>query len=288
MANLKSEFAFLALTIPAAMVLLTAAPALAQDEAAAAATTEAAAPAPAAEVAKPAECPKCDCPACPPCPPPPPPAPAADAVEWKAQSKGGMLITGGNSQSKNFTFGVNASRKEGNNKLAFEGGLAYGTSNNSVATVVDADEHHHRGRSPGGREHQQLGRQGPLRPLPHGQQHGVSPAAWPPRTRSPARPSSAVDSSATAASCSRTRCTPWWPSSATTSRTSATYRKARPRRRSGQHSLGARLRRRDAFADQGNRGHGQRRGPVQPQQGRQGHQRQRRHARASRRSRIRA
>ena len=46
-----------------------------------------------------------------------------------------MLITGGNSQSKNFSFGVNGFRKEGNNKLALEGGMAYGTSNNSVATV---------------------------------------------------------------------------------------------------------------------------------------------------------
>ncbi len=122
-------------------VLLAPAPVLAQESAPAAAPAEAApaasaaAPAPVAEVAKPAECPACDCPACPPCPPPPPPAPPAAAVEWKAQSKGGMLITGGNSQSKNFTFGVNASRKEGSNKLALEGGLAYGTSNNSVATV---------------------------------------------------------------------------------------------------------------------------------------------------------
>jgi hypothetical protein len=33
-------------------------------------------------------------------------------VEWKAQSKGGMLITSGNSHSKNFTFGVNGFRKE--------------------------------------------------------------------------------------------------------------------------------------------------------------------------------
>lgn len=68
----------------------------------------------------------------PPAPPPPPPA------EWKVQSKGGMLITGGNSQSKNFTFGVNGFRKEGNNKLALEGGLAYGTSNNTTVTGVDS------------------------------------------------------------------------------------------------------------------------------------------------------
>jgi hypothetical protein len=46
-----------------------------------------------------------------------------------------MLITGGNSQSKSFVFGVNGFRKEGNNKLTLEGGLAYGTSNVMVANV---------------------------------------------------------------------------------------------------------------------------------------------------------
>jgi hypothetical protein len=99
-------------------------------------TTEKAA-APAAEsVPPPAPAtPKCECPPpCPPPPPPPPPAPAPD-VEWKAQSKGGMLITSGNAQAKSFTFGVNASRKEGNNKLALEGGLAYGTTNSLVANA---------------------------------------------------------------------------------------------------------------------------------------------------------
>jgi hypothetical protein len=75
----------------------------------------------------------------PPAPPPAPPVPPPNPVEWKAQSKGGMLITGGNSQSKNFTFGVNGFRKEGNNKLALEGGLAYGTSNNSYVTALDSN-----------------------------------------------------------------------------------------------------------------------------------------------------
>jgi hypothetical protein len=110
--------------------------AFAQTEAAPSAKEPAAAPAaeaaPTGEATKPAEVPKCECPACPPVPPP---APPVNPIEWKAQSKGGMLITGGNSQSKNFTFGVNGFRKEGNNKLALEGGMAYGTSNNSVATV---------------------------------------------------------------------------------------------------------------------------------------------------------
>lgn len=69
-------------------------------------------------------------------PPAPPPAPP---VEWKVQSKGGAMISGGNSQTKNFTFGLNGFRKEGNNKLALEGGLAYGTSNNSTVTSTYVD-----------------------------------------------------------------------------------------------------------------------------------------------------
>jgi hypothetical protein len=52
----------------------------------------------------------------------------APAVEWKAQAKGGFLMTSGNSSTTNGTFGVNASRKQGNNKLALEGGFAYGKS----------------------------------------------------------------------------------------------------------------------------------------------------------------
>ena len=111
------------LTATLALLTLAAAGADAQAQ------TEAA-PAAEAPAAAPAETPPAPPPA-PPAPPVPPPTP----VEWKAQSKGGMLITGGNSQSKNFSFGVNGFRKEGNNKLALEGGMAYGTSNNSVATV---------------------------------------------------------------------------------------------------------------------------------------------------------
>ena len=65
-------------------------------------------------------------------PAPPPPAPT---VEWKAQSKGGFVMTSGNSQATNITFGANGSRKEGNNKLELEGNVAYGRSKNLVATV---------------------------------------------------------------------------------------------------------------------------------------------------------
>jgi hypothetical protein len=50
----------------------------------------------------------------------------APPVEWKAQIKAGVLITGGNSQVQSATLGLNASRKEGNNKLSLESGVAYG------------------------------------------------------------------------------------------------------------------------------------------------------------------
>ncbi len=61
---------------------------------------------------------------------PPPPAPPA---EWKVQSKGGFIMTSGNSQATNVSFGVNGSRKEGNNKLSLEGGIAYGRAKNLIA-----------------------------------------------------------------------------------------------------------------------------------------------------------
>jgi hypothetical protein len=107
------------------------------EDAPAVAPTSDAAAGPTSEAAKPvpAEAPKCECPPPCPAPPPPPPAPPINPVEWKVQSKGGMLLTTGNSDSKNFSFGVNGFRKEGNNKLTLEGGLAYGTSNAAVATV---------------------------------------------------------------------------------------------------------------------------------------------------------
>jgi hypothetical protein len=99
---------------------------------------------PAAEPVAPAEAPKAEPPAPPPpapgpeagpaVPPAPPPAPA---VEWKVQSKGGFVMTSGNSQATNVTFGVNGSRKEGNNKLELLAGMAYGRSKNLVATTDD-------------------------------------------------------------------------------------------------------------------------------------------------------
>jgi hypothetical protein len=129
--------------LAATLALLALAPtsgrALAQAEEAPATKAPDEAGAPASEVAKPApvEAPKCNCPPPCPAPPPPPPAPPVNPIEWKVQSKGGMLITSGNSDSKNFSLGVNGFRKEGNNKLALEGGLAYGTSNATVARMDD-------------------------------------------------------------------------------------------------------------------------------------------------------
>jgi large conductance mechanosensitive channel len=60
------------------------------------------------------------------------------AVEWKAQMKGGLLVTSGNSQTRNATLGVSASRKADGNKLALEGGLAYGRSNILAPAMVDS------------------------------------------------------------------------------------------------------------------------------------------------------
>ena len=141
MTTLKIRFALVAPTILATTLAFSPARAFAQTEAPAAAEVvapaeEAAKPAAPAESPPPAPAPKCECP--PPCPPPPPPPPV-NPFEWKVQSKGGLLITGGNSQSKSFTFGVNGFRKEGNNKVALEGGMAYGTSNNLVVESVDSN-----------------------------------------------------------------------------------------------------------------------------------------------------
>ena len=55
------------------------------------------------------------------------------AVEWKAQAKGGFLLTSGNSRTQSGTLTASASRKEGNNKLALEFGGAYGRASNRIA-----------------------------------------------------------------------------------------------------------------------------------------------------------
>ncbi|MBC8133650.1 MAG: DUF481 domain-containing protein, partial [Deltaproteobacteria bacterium] len=60
------------------------------------------------------------------------------SVEWKAQAKGGVLQTTGNSQTTNGSVGAAASRKEGGNKLALEGALAYGKSTVFAPVFGDA------------------------------------------------------------------------------------------------------------------------------------------------------
>jgi putative salt-induced outer membrane protein YdiY len=49
--------------------------------------------------------------------------------DWSVLAKGGLLITSGNSQSKNANLGLTASRQTGWNKLSFDGNVAYGRSN---------------------------------------------------------------------------------------------------------------------------------------------------------------
>jgi hypothetical protein len=102
----------------------------------------------AAQTAAPPAAPSAAPPAAPPTAPPTVVVPAAEpAVEWKAQAKGGFLFTSGNSQTTNGTFGLVASRKEGKNKLALEGMVAYGRSNVLVpvfdaaapTTIIDLD-----------------------------------------------------------------------------------------------------------------------------------------------------
>ena len=131
---LGARIALAAPTFLMTSLWLAASGARAQEEQLPVPATDTAA-APAAEAVKPVEPPKCECPPPCPAPPPPPPPPPVNPVEWKAMSKGGMLITSGNAQSKSFTFGVNGYRKEGNNKLALEGGMSYGTTNVMVANV---------------------------------------------------------------------------------------------------------------------------------------------------------
>jgi hypothetical protein len=56
--------------------------------------------------------------------------------DWKVQAKGGMLITTGNSQSRNGNLALVATRQTGWNKLSLDGNVAYGRSN-VLQAVVD-------------------------------------------------------------------------------------------------------------------------------------------------------
>jgi len=132
--------------------------------------------------------------------PSPSPAPA---VEWKAQVKGGFVITGGNSQTENGTLAASVSRKAGSNRLSVDVAAAYGRSNLFSPTNIDTttsppmitslDRHTVvttnnwllRGATTASSPRT-------TRPMHRGRR---------PPTRSRARRSSAADRSATAASC---------------------------------------------------------------------------------------
>jgi hypothetical protein len=64
-----------------------------------------------------------------------PPEDQAEIVEWKVQSKGGLLLTSGNSQARTGSLTLDASRQQGKNKLSLNGGIAYGKSNVLVPTL---------------------------------------------------------------------------------------------------------------------------------------------------------
>ena len=58
--------------------------------------------------------------------------PSKKPAEWKVQSKGGLLVTSGNSRTQTATFALDGSRQEGSDKLSFNGGIAYGRSSQLV------------------------------------------------------------------------------------------------------------------------------------------------------------
>jgi hypothetical protein len=60
-------------------------------------------------------------------------------TDWTAQAKGGLLVTSGNSQSRNGTFSLNASRQAGSDKVSVDGGLAYGRSNILVPVLTGGE-----------------------------------------------------------------------------------------------------------------------------------------------------
>jgi hypothetical protein len=60
-------------------------------------------------------------------------------VQWKAQAKAGALVSTGNSQARSAALGLSASRKEGANKLAIEGGAAYGRATVYQPTIDNTD-----------------------------------------------------------------------------------------------------------------------------------------------------
>jgi hypothetical protein len=58
-------------------------------------------------------------------------------ADWKVQAKGGLLVTSGNSRSRNGNLALAASRQTGWNRLSFDGTAAYGRSD-ILVPVLDA------------------------------------------------------------------------------------------------------------------------------------------------------
>jgi hypothetical protein len=58
-------------------------------------------------------------------------------ADWKVQAKGGLLVTSGNSRSRNGNLTLTSSRQTGWNKISFEGAVAYGRSD-ILVPVLDA------------------------------------------------------------------------------------------------------------------------------------------------------
>ena len=64
---------------------------------------------------------------------------ASDAVEWKASTQAGLIITTGNSETTTLSAAARASRKAGYNKLQVEVGGAYARSSLFIASDVNGD-----------------------------------------------------------------------------------------------------------------------------------------------------
>jgi hypothetical protein len=69
-----------------------------------------------------------------------PEKPVEKPVEWKVQSKGSLLLTSGNSRTTGATMSLSGSRQSGDNKLAFEGAVAYGRSRVLVPVLDTAGD----------------------------------------------------------------------------------------------------------------------------------------------------
>ncbi|MES1157898.1 MAG: DUF481 domain-containing protein, partial [Haliangium ochraceum] len=61
--------------------------------------------------------------------------PPEKATEWKVNAKGGLIVTTGNSQSRNGVLGAEASEQTGSNKISLGGQIAYGRSDILVPTI---------------------------------------------------------------------------------------------------------------------------------------------------------